>query len=331
MPGVAILKPDHLGDLVLASPAIRAISRHYCDVTLFVASGSRGLARFLFGETVEIRSLDFQHLSRRPIQALNLEHVARDLDRFDFLFCLREDSVMRALLTMLRTPHRLAPGNDLTHETASQKRALTEVIGPYSRTGLFTELPICWPAAPRNLGLCVAAGFPTNRWPNACWLDLASRFAREGFSVTLIGGPHERDDLRLLSRLLPHVSHQIVQGGDDVSEFLDAIAEVDLVVASDGGTAHICSLRKPICSIFGSSPWRRYAPFGRDNVLITRDEMCSPCIQFSHDMVNGCLTRECVTAVQPRLVVRVALSNGLDLRGSRSTRVERAVSHRQLQ
>ena len=250
-----------------------------------------------FGQTVDIRCVDFQHLARRPAPPINPKQIARDLYQFDFVFCLRDDPVVRELLDSARVPSPFAAGDDLTHETARQKRAVVEVIGPYSRTGLFAELPIHWPTASQNLGLCVAAGFPTNKWPNACWLDLASRLGRQGLFVTLIGGPGERDDLRLLSRLLPHVPHTVVQGGDDLGEFLDALDGVDLIVGSDGGTVHICSLRKPICSIFGSSPWRRYAPFGHDNVLITRDEVCSPCVQFSPDTVNGCLTRECMAAM----------------------------------
>jgi len=47
---IAILKPDHLGDLVLSVPAIRAVRARYRNITLFVASSSRPLAGFLFPE-----------------------------------------------------------------------------------------------------------------------------------------------------------------------------------------------------------------------------------------------------------------------------------------
>ena len=254
MSGIAIPKPDHLGDLVLASPAILAICRHYGQVTLFVGSGSRALAQFLLARpsTFDVSTSSIWRAVRHP--PINPKQIARDLNQFDFVFCLRDDPVVRELLDSARVPSPFAAGDDLTHETARQKRAVVEVIGPYSRTGLFAELPIHWPTASQNLGLCVAAGFPTNKWPNACWLDLASRLGRQGLFVTLIGGPGERDDLRLLSRLLPHVPHTVVQGGDDLGEFLDALDGVDLIVGSDGGTVHICSLRKPICSISDPAP-----------------------------------------------------------------------------
>ncbi len=328
MSPTAILKPDHLGDLVLASPAIRAICRRHRDVTLFVSSGSRGLARYLFGDTLEVRCVDFRHLSRQPAETVDPSRFARELGQFDFIFCLRDDPVLRAMLDEVAVPRQVVSSSHSIHETASHKHAVAEIVGAYSRTELFSESPILWPAAPVNVALCVAAGFPTNRWPNARWIELADRLTRDGLSIVLVGGPRERDDLGMLSRLLARVPHRVIQGGDDFGGFFDALDDVDLVIAGDGGTAHLCSLRKPVCSIFGSSPWRRYAPFGRDNVLLTRDELCSPCVQFTSYEVNGCLTRECMTAIQPRQVAAVLRSNGLDFSLVRGLRVERGVSHR---
>jgi heptosyltransferase-2 len=328
MAPTAILKPDHLGDLVLASPAIRAICRGHGDVVLFVNSSVRSLAYYLFGDMLEVRCADFRHLSRRPTETVELSRFVRGLNGFDFVYCLRDDPVLRAMLDNVAAPHQVVTGSYLVHETASHKHAVVKIVGAYSRTALFSVSPIRWPVAPANVALCVAAGFPTNRWPITRWIALADGLIRNGLSIALVGGPLESDDLKMLSRLLTRVPHRIVQGGGDYREFLDALDDVDLVVASDGGTAHICSLRKPVCSIFGSSPWRRYAPFGRDNVLLTRDEACSPCVQFTSAEVNGCLTRECMIAIPPAQVARIVLSNGLDRSLSHSLRVERGVSHR---
>jgi len=328
MTGVAILKPDHIGDLVLSAPAIRAIRARHVEVTLFVGPGSIGLARFLFPNIADIRPVPLAHLMRSPGEKLDPTALARILDGFEFVFCLRHDPVIKAIANRLRVGHALATGDDLTHETISQRRALARMIGDYSRTALFGDAPTPWPTRLHHVALCIAAGFPTNRWPNTYWLELARRLTALGLLVTLVGGPGERADLLVLSRMLAPVPHQVIQGGADIGAFLDALAGIDLVVAVDGGTAHLCSLRKPIVSVFGSSPWRRYAPFGADNVLLTRDEPCSPCVQFSATEVNGCMTRECTVLLRPRQVERVVLSNGIDFAGVSGLRVERGVSHR---
>lgn len=301
MTRVALVKPDHLGDVVLSAPAIRAAAVSWAEVTLFVSSTSYGLARFLFPE-IGLRTLDFPHLARKKAAALDAQRLGAELDGFDLVLWLRDDPVIRSLCERVRAEQDFASGGHLTHETAIQKRMLLRHLPNYSRSALFAAEPIPWPGAIRSVGLCVAAGFPTNRWPNAYWLELAARLAGEGVGLTLIGGPGERQDLALLSKCL-NVPHGIVIGGTDFPAFLDGIGEVDLVVATDGGAAHICSLAKPVLSLFGSSPWRRYAPFGAENVVITRDLCCSPCMQFSTEHVNGCVTRECLAGLPPEPVV----------------------------
>ncbi len=324
----AILKPDHLGDLVLASPAIRAISAASAEATLFVSSGSLALARHLFPEIATIRTADFPYLSRRPVPDLPVGTLARELDPFDTVFILRDDPVMQALARECKGRTVLVPGSMHEHESWSQKQAVSTVIGDYSRRALFSPRPIAWPGEIRRVGLCIAAGFPTNRWSHSQWFELALRLAEAGMALSLIGGPMEVADLRLLSRLLAPLPHETIRGGSDLAAFLAEIDRLDLVVAVDGGTAHLCSLRRPVCSVFGSSPWRRYAPFGAENVVITRDLVCSPCLQFSVDEINGCLTRECLAALGPRAVAQVVVSAG-NAR-PRGLRVERGTSHHRM-
>jgi ADP-heptose:LPS heptosyltransferase len=84
---------------------------------------------------------------------------------------------------------------------------------------------------------------------------------------------------------------------------LQALAEsVDLIVATDSGTAHLASLVRPIVSLFGGSPWRRFAPLGRYNVILSRRYPCSPCYQFMRNAFNLCHTQECLNNLFPEQV-----------------------------
>ena len=325
---VAVVKPDHLGDLVLASPAMRAIHSHYQgNVSFFTSSTTQKLLKFFF-PAAYVHSVDFPYLARTTLPHFDLDRLIEILNQHEFVFFLRDDSAMREVGSRLTVPHEFSYGGHLTHETAIHKRALVKHIPNYSRTAHFSGNQIFWPSQLRRVGLCIAAGFPTNRWANVYWLKLAKILARKGIAITLIGGPGERQDLQLLSRSLPRISPRVVQGCGDFGQFFDEISDVDLVVASDGGTAHLCSLKKPMLSIFGSSPWRRYAPFGHSNVLLTRDLVCSPCTQFSSVDLNGCMTRECSNEISPAMVAKAVVSNGIDFSALRGLRVERAVSHK---
>ena len=325
MTRVALVKPDHLGDLVLASPAIRAAERHFGSVTLFVSDSTRSLARFLFPGT-ELRQINMPHLARRRSEFDEAATIS-ELEEFDLVLWLRDDLPTQELAARIKSHHDFAGGSFLTHQSAIEKRMMVRHVGEYSRTELFSPEPIRWPDTIKSIGLCVAAGFPTNRWPNVYWLELADLLAQSGLPLTLIGGPGERNDIALLASQLRRLSVRTAIGGESYGDFLDALNDIDLVIATDGGTAHICSVRKPVLSIFGSSPWRRYAPFGRQNVVVTRDLSCSPCLQFSTGEVNGCLTRECLVGLTPQHVVASLRSGENESSALRGIAVHRGTSH----
>jgi ADP-heptose:LPS heptosyltransferase len=325
---VAIVKPDHLGDLVLASPAMRAIwNRFGGGVEFFVSSATIPLLRYFFPDAAEVHRADLSHLAKGHSVNITALELGDRLRRFDTVFFLRDDEALRQAASCLSKAYVFGEGGHLTHDTAIQKRAIEGVIGSYSRTAHFSGTAIFWPKEIRSVGLCVAAGFPTNRWPNVYWMKLAQLLANEGIKPVLIGGPGERDELRVMSTALGSIPHNVIEGGADFGAFFERLTQVDLVVASDGGTAHLCSTKKPILSIFGSSPWRRYAPFGWNNVLITRDLACSPCVQFSSEEVNGCLSRECSAGITPDNVFRVIFSGGMDFSHLRGAKAFRGVSH----
>jgi ADP-heptose:LPS heptosyltransferase len=323
---VAVVKPDHLGDLILSSPAIRAAERHFGAITLFVSDTTRALARFLF-PNCELRPINFPHLARQPVPPLDVAGIAAELSAFDLVLWLRDDPPVRALAQSVRAQHDFGDGGYLTHQSALDQRMMTRHVGDYSRTTHFGPKPICWPSSVKSVGLCVAAGFPTNRWPNLYWLELGTALGRAGFALTLIGGPGEKRDVALLARCLAQARVRTLIGGSDLQAFLDGLDDIDVVVASDGGTAHLCSLRKPMLSIFGSSPWRRYAPFGRDNIVITRNLSCSPCLQFNTQAVNGCVTRECLVGLTSGHVMAALESSGADAGTGAGMILQRGTSH----
>lgn len=299
---LALLKPDHLGDLVLAVPAIRALSTHF-ETALFVHPQGLPLAGKLFpGLPVEI--LAFRHLEKNPEKARSLPEFPSlpDPGRFDEAVCLRGDPALHRTCEQAGLPFRTCPSNDRQHETVLQQEGVRELVGEYDRSQLFFQgRERVFPVNPRRVGLCPSTGFECNAWPLLYWRDLGLQLLREGCQISLIGGPRELAKLEMLRRLLQLPARDIWTGDRDFG-IIDRMRELDLVVASDSGTAHICSLSAPILSIWGPSPYRRFAPFGRHNRLLSLDLICSPCWQFHPQVINLCSTRQCLSWLRPELV-----------------------------
>ena len=301
---LAILKPDHLGDLVLSSPAIRAMAKAVPDATLFVAERCRPLAAWLFPE-LTTRTLNMPHLAKRSAG----QHVAPDLTHFDEIALLRNDGVLGPEWAETHTRRYVTYTDDNSvHQTVLDYGVARSLSGPYDIDAAFfqaREDKLLQKAArrPAKVGLSIGSGFYTNVWPLVRWTALAVRLRRTDHEVFVVCGQAEATLARLLLQRAGLPSGRLILGGGDFATFSRQVDALDLVIGSDGGTAHLCSITTPVLSIFGSSPMRRYAPFGRANRVLTQALSCSPCIQFAERVVNGCLSVECMAAVSPQDVL----------------------------
>lgn len=302
---VAIIKPDHVGDLILGAPAIGRIADLASETTLFVAGGNVALARHLFPQ-LEVRRLDFPHLAKgSDAQVLSPGSLRQTFGPFSMVFVLRSDAALnRPGLDVLGKPLFLTGAIEGMHETRSHAECLYGVIGHYDSDAYWPGGASVWPSRIARVALVVGAGFPTNRWPAWYWARLAILLQTKGYSVLLVGGPAERDFMAAIMQIARLGSDQVFQGSaGTIPDLLARLATCDIAVASDGGSGHLASLACPMLSLFTSSPYRRFAPFGRENRLITLDLSCSPCMNADDRMVNLCLTHECGFGILPETVV----------------------------
>ncbi|MGH8742125.1 MAG: glycosyltransferase family 9 protein [Burkholderiales bacterium] len=325
---VAILKPDDLGDLVLAMPAIRRLASAYPECTLFCSPYTRGLAAFLF-PGLRLAEISFPHLLKTG-QHPPVPGFPGD---YDLVVCLRADAHMEPWLrSRVKVPYLLAAEDPQTHETAMQRRIVEKVAGHYSRSaGFGLGRKPAYDPNPARVGLSVAAGFSANKWPAELWMRLARMLEKSGREVFLVGGPRELGEIRLLGALLRLPQARHIVGGADFAAFQAGVAALDLVIATDSGSAHLCSLSAPVLSIFGPSPYRRFAPFGAHNRVLTRDLSCSPCTQFDRSLLNLCVSRECINTIPPAAVLEaISLSSGepgVQALGYGNLKVVRGASH----
>jgi ADP-heptose:LPS heptosyltransferase len=310
---LAVVKPDHIGDLILSSPAIRAIAREYPDLTLMVASKSQALARCLF-PGVELRTMDMPHLLKVDGQV-----DIPDLTAYDLVLFLRRDGVITPDWARVRTRDYILPEESHEHHQSILDYAVaSEVVPDYEIDALFygTRLDSVRAKAlrpPAKIGFSIGSGFYTNAWPMVRWIETGRMLQAEGREIFIVGGPDEAPIAELLARRLRLSRTNLIIGGGDFDALFTQLDKLDLVIASDGGTAHLCSMSTPLLSLFGSSPINRYVPFGRWNRTISLRLPCSPCCQYALHEANGCLSVECMSEIDSE-DVRAAMTYTLSAR-----------------
>ncbi|MHB1947380.1 MAG: glycosyltransferase family 9 protein [Gammaproteobacteria bacterium] len=300
MAKVAIFKPDHLGDFVLSIPAIRAIIQYFGSCDLYIAPYVNFLKEYLFPDTVSF-PIELSHLNKTG-EHIDEQKILQQLKQYQYVISLRNDTGIRNLFSQLKSKVVMPENNDFLHETYLQKKCATEIIPNYSRFDLFNHKEQKWPSKIVKVGLSVSAGFVSNSWFHYHWISLAQSLIKKGLLVYLIGGPNEKKLLFWLQKEIPLPNEQIIIGSQEIKNFFDQIKVLDVVIGTDSGTLHIISYQCPVLAIFGSSSFKRFAPFGYQHRILTMNLACSPCLQFYLGAYNGCLSRECVALITPEIV-----------------------------
>ena len=216
--------------------------------------------------------LYFPHLDKEHGTDTNARQRVDLLRReVDLLICLRWDGYIDHLLTLpeieFYTP---GPEDRKTHVTIDQRALVCPFTGPYDVLDSYIY-PGCPPVNKRpcelaSVGLCISAGFHLNGWPLCHWLGLAERLHERGAGIVLIGGPAEVGRLHMLQETLENslgYRPPAIIGSSDFETTLGRLHRlVDLVVATDSGTAHLAGLVRPVVSVFGGSPWHKFAAAG---------------------------------------------------------------------
>lgn len=294
MRSLAIVKPDHLGDLVLASPAIRWLSSLNQDSELYVHPNNLWLSKYLFPD-IPVKPISFPHLSKGTDgQSRPLRDTLASVQRRDLTVFLRQDAfINRENIAHLVGHSVFTDALPDTHEASNHRIGLRPYFGDHTPDHHWPGRQREFPNVLRVVGLCIGSGFPTNKWSVIRWTALGRRLIANGCVLRIIGGPQERQEVAILADMLHLTPNHIIMGGSDATNFLSKVAETDLVIASDGGAGHLCSLAAPVLSIAASVPFRRFAPFGASTRVLSLALPCSPCLNAHETHLNLCFSHEC--------------------------------------
>jgi heptosyltransferase-2 len=325
---IAVILPNHLGDLAMATPALRSLRRGRpgAEITGVVREGLEGL---LQGCTWLDHFL-VHRIYRRPARLGRLVERARVAGRLrgvDLVVVL-PNSWSGALLALLcGAPGRVgyarrgravllservpAPRQGGRFQPIAMERYYLDLVVRglgCPDHGTQIELPLdseserecdrlfaahgIHTAAPL-VGLAPGAGFgPSKLWPPAHFARTARALLDEGVQVALLHGPGEEPlahEIRL--RTGPGV---LSLGGDAMTLGLlkSVVARSQLLVCNDSGARHIAAaFEVPALVLFGPTSIR-YTNLNLKKTRILREAVeCSPCQLRVCPIDHRCMTR----------------------------------------
>lgn len=297
---IHVHKPDHLGDAVLARPALAMLRAAYPDAAIVLACHPAAAELFaddplrLTAEPWDSPLLGgadswFAYVRRvrrfRPDLVVNLRHDLRDI-----LLCHalgRRHLVTynhRGLARLARHPG--PPPREDRAEADNHVALLTATLG----LAPVPTPPLAWPAdddaraaaawadAPGDgpaIALHAAARTPAKLWPVAHWRALITIWARDGNpKLALLGGPDDGPLNAAIARDLPVADWT---GRFTLRQTAAVLAAADVLVGVDSGPGHLArAVGTPVISLMsGTNSAARWAPDPATALRVAVD--CAPC------------------------------------------------------
>ncbi len=310
---IAVFLPNWIGDVVMATPAIRSLRYHFSTATLigihkpYVRDVLKGAS--WFDELIHLEKKG-PWSQRWPGVAWNLRKRKIDLAiLFPNSFrsalvawigkCRRRVGYNRYarkwLLTDRLEPIRDDKGHFKPSPIIEAYNLLVEQVGcphPGFRMKLYTtpqdEQATSQVWNSNDLGhypevICLnpgAAYGAAKHWPTEYFATLARRLVDErGSGVLVLCGPNERDLARQIATL---ARRDAVKTVADVPQSIGltkgCVRRADMLITTDSGPRHFAAaFDKPVVSLFGPThiPWTiTYHP---KEVCLQRDVPCGPC------------------------------------------------------
>jgi len=337
---IVILQPDHLGDILLAQPAVRWLrdSNPHSRIVAVVGPWSQEIASLAW-PVDEIRTLAYPGFTRdTKSSALDpyrkLRHAATELGPLQprTAYVLRPDAWWAAWLGSLIADEVVTSGESrcaafgTTAVPAGDGHATARALRIVAGSGSPPDIdPASYPlslkssvddvnrarrlldehaAVGRFAVIHPGSGAAVKEWPVDRWGVVARALHDEGLNVVLTGTASEAD---LCESIAARVEGAVsLAGRTPVAVLAALLRQASVVLGPDCGPLHLAvAAGAPTIHLFGPSDPTRYGPWGdaARHRVIRAGWSCPRCGDLSASRPSGC---GCMLAISANAVIDAA-------------------------
>jgi lipopolysaccharide heptosyltransferase II len=301
---ILFIRIDRIGDLVLSTPALKALKSAFAGSSLTVLASRVNYPILINNPYVDdvivqdsSASLLQQIISARRLRKRYFDLVIDPLTGYD----LKPAVIAYLTKAALRIGYPgygrevffnvVAPSIDAKRHFIDLVSELTTLIGADIEDRLpqifldQAELDrACrWIKGQKSngkklVGIHPGGYYETQRWPVEYYAELATALHRQGGCFVIIfGGPHDSELIESLARRT--IGHFAVFLDPDLRKTAAVISLLDVLVCNNSGPLHMAgAVDIPTVSFMGPTDVNRWLPRGRNSLVLRKDDLeCIGC------------------------------------------------------
>ncbi len=325
MKKILIIKMSALGDVFMALPHIDAIISHHTKDQVWIITSPQFQNLFAYHPHLKPVVLDRDKMFSAENAYARILWVRKQ--GFDVVYDLQGNRTSRLLVRFSGSPKRVGtqplkiynfhPAHYYDRNTQQNvfdrlnDTIMSAGLPPaITRTNLYpSKADIAWISkwkvsrGIKNSPLVLlhagsSRGWPTKRWPEKYFIELARQIEDSGLKCLWIGS---EGDKQINSRLSKDAGVDTSGAFNPLQLYLLA-KEAQFAVTNDSGPMHILAAAGlPVYSFFGPTNWIRSHAVGQAERVFSTDIDCSPCF------LRRCPPQKnhaCMTEIRPEYVYR---------------------------
>ena len=316
---VAVLRLDHLGDLLNAFPALAALRKRLpkSRIDLFVGPWGRELAGLCPSvDSVVVHEAPwFQRPQRVEWPWPSIAALGRELKAgcYDLAIELRGDLrhhlALWASQTPLRLGHAVTAGRFLLTHPGAYQTGLHEIeqnlalVDAKADTQVRLKLPAAALTEAKKvmskfglkkgfIAIQAACGTPAKRWIPGRWAELIKGLPLR-HQVVLLGASAERDEMASIAAQCGRRKPFVAAGMLSLGGLAALLKQSGLLISVDSGPAHLAAaVGTPILGLYsGTNLLGQWGVRGKEVRILRAEVPCSPCELSSCPYTNECMRR----------------------------------------
>ncbi len=321
MENILLIRLSSLGDIVLTTPAIRAVRAHFphAYIAMLVAKQSAAVLR----ENPHLNEIILFDRLAKDKDIGEMLRIVRTLRqrKFDLTIDFQRKFRTEVLTYLSGARERVGKGNLCTirvpeegnkHATEHYFDLLRAVGIPAENRTLELFLAESERAAARRrfevagiidarlkIGLFPGAGWKLREWMPERFAAIGDRLVQHfNAQVLIFGGQKEVTLVHTVANLMQAAAIPFA-GNLQIRQLAACVEKCDVFLTNDTGPMHIAAaVGTPTVSLFGPGNHIRFQPLGSFHTTIRHDVPCSPCKQFTDKCQdNICMKRITVDEV----------------------------------